>query len=501
MTVAIAGATESALYDGGEHAASGYEATASTELFDVDADIVFAGEAQAVRTSAGTTPMGLDASQFSCENPNFANVEFRVTDGSVTVLKRTVKLVSATDAKQYDGTPLTRNAQDDVAVEGDGFAAGEGATYDITGTQTTVGSSANSFSCELNEGTDEANYDIAVEPGTLTVTNRDAAFEIEVVANSAEETYDGTQKSAEGFETLEFTENGQTYTVSGLSASASGTDAGTYASAISGVAVVTDAQGNDVTDQFAVSVRPGTLTIAPRELTVKAADATKEYDGAVLTDGGYEIAEGSFVEGEGFASVSVSGSQTAVGSSENTITAHVFDENTKAGNYAITYAPGTLTVNRSTVPVSIVSADGSWTYDGAEHAQVRYTVSFGDAVIEGEQGQREFSLPTGDIVTVTGAPSVVHVADSGAANSFEYELANADRYGEVATSFGTLSVGKRNVTLTSASATKEYDGSALTNDEVFPATASPRAKGTSPRSPVRRRLSGRPPTRSTMGST
>ena len=466
VTVSIAGAVESVLYDGGEHVASGYAATASTELFDVDADIVFTGEAQAARTDAGTTPMELDASQFSCENPNFANVEFQVTDGSVTVLKRAVKLVSATDSKEYDGTPLVRNGQDDVSVEGDGFADGEGATFDIVGTQTTVGTSPNSFDYELTEGTDEGNYDITVELGTLTVTNRDAAYEIEVVASSATETYDGTQKSASGFETLEFTENGQAYTVSGLDASAAGTDVGTYASTISGVAVVTDAQGNDVTDQFAVSVRPGTLTIEPRAITVKAADAAKEYDGSALVDSGYEIVEGSFVDGEGFASVTVEGSQTAVGESENVIAGHVFDENTKAGNYAVTYAPGTLTVNRSTVPISVVSADGAWTYDGLEHAQVRYTVSFGDTVIAGEGGQTAFSLPTGDILTVSGAPSVVHVADSGTANSFEYELANADLYGDVSTSFGTLAVGKRNVTLSSASASKEYDGTALTDDEV-----------------------------------
>ena len=57
----------------------------------------------------------------------------------------------------------------------------------------------------------------------------------------------------EGFETLEFTVGGNEYTVSGLSASVSGTDAGTYPSNVTGTAKVTDAAGNDVTSQFSVT--------------------------------------------------------------------------------------------------------------------------------------------------------------------------------------------------------------------------------------------------------
>jgi len=41
-----------------------------------------------------------------------------------------VTLTSATDSKVYDGTALTN---DTVTVTGDGWATGEGATYDVTG--------------------------------------------------------------------------------------------------------------------------------------------------------------------------------------------------------------------------------------------------------------------------------------------------------------------------------------------------------------------------------
>ena len=49
--------------------------------------------------------------------------------GTLKVTKRPVTLTSATDWKYYDGDPLTNDL---VTVGGEGFAAGEGATYDVT---------------------------------------------------------------------------------------------------------------------------------------------------------------------------------------------------------------------------------------------------------------------------------------------------------------------------------------------------------------------------------
>ena len=74
-------------------------------------------------------------------------------------------------------------------------------------------------------------------------------------------TYDGTEKSVSGFETLEFEVNGSTYTVEGLTAEARGTDAGEYPVKVSGQAVVIDSDGNDVTDQFTLNIDDAKLTI------------------------------------------------------------------------------------------------------------------------------------------------------------------------------------------------------------------------------------------------
>ncbi len=92
---------------------------------------------------------------------------------NLKIKKRNVTLTSRSDSKQYDGTALTNH---NVDVTGEGFANGirgpEGATYNITGSQTPVGSSPNYFpSYTLQKNTDANNYNITTAEGTLTVYN------------------------------------------------------------------------------------------------------------------------------------------------------------------------------------------------------------------------------------------------------------------------------------------------------------------------------------------
>ncbi len=83
------------------------------------------------------------------------------------ITKRLVTLTSATVSKIYDGSALTNTS---ITVSGDGFVEGEGASYEVTGTQTSVGNSANAFEYKLNEKTLASNYNITKVVGTLTIT-------------------------------------------------------------------------------------------------------------------------------------------------------------------------------------------------------------------------------------------------------------------------------------------------------------------------------------------
>ena len=85
VVVTIAGNNDSAVYDGTEHKVTGYKVTAiSNELYK-ESDFSFSGTAEAKRTEAGTTYMGLKAEDFANKSANFSNVTFEVTDGYMEI--------------------------------------------------------------------------------------------------------------------------------------------------------------------------------------------------------------------------------------------------------------------------------------------------------------------------------------------------------------------------------------------------------------------------------
>ena len=139
---------------------------------------------------------------------------------------------------------------------------------------------------------------------------------ITVVAKSDEVTYDGNNHVIDGFNSL--TIDG--YTVSGLSASVNGTDAGTYNNVITGKATVTK-DGKDVTDRVVVTKQNGTLTINKRQVTLTSEGGSKPYDGTALTKPDVAIGGDGFVNGE-VKDIKATGSVTNVSDGEvtNTIT-------------------------------------------------------------------------------------------------------------------------------------------------------------------------------------
>ncbi|WP_333881922.1 InlB B-repeat-containing protein, partial [Holdemanella porci] len=118
-------------------------------------------------------------------------------DVTYQITRRTVKLTSGSDSKTYDGTPLVKH---DVTVSEDGFADGEGATYSYTGTQTDAGSSENTFTYALNEGTLASNYEITTANGTLTVEAVKTEVKVEITGHTDTVTYDGQVHSVSGYD-------------------------------------------------------------------------------------------------------------------------------------------------------------------------------------------------------------------------------------------------------------------------------------------------------------
>ena len=317
------------------------------------------------------TDAGESDNTFDVEFPSGSEEYFKehyaitISYATLNVAQRPVTLTSASGSKEYDGKPLVN---DKVTVGGDGWADGEGATYDVTGSQKIVGSSENAFECIPDEGTNLGNYQITKQYGTLTVTDRAEKYQIALTPKSASVTYDGTEKSVSGFESLEFEVDGSAYTVSGLTAGATGTDAGEYPVEVTGDVVVTDSDGNDVTSQFAVTTEVGALTIAPRPVTLTSASDSKQYDTKPLTNWNVTVGGDGFADGEG-ATYSFTGSQTVPGTSDNSFE-YELKEGTSEGNYVISVEFGVLDVTdraeAERYQITLTPNSASVTYDGTE---------------------------------------------------------------------------------------------------------------------------------------
>lgn len=264
-----------------------------------------------------------------------ANYRFAESvDGKLTVTARKVVMTSADDEKVYDGTPLTN---DEITVTGDGFIEGEGVTYDVTGSQLDVGSSDNSFTYELNEGTLAENYIIETEEGKLTVTSPEQ--HIVITANSAEKTYDGTPLTDDGFTYTDFVlAKGD---VLEAVVEGSQTDAGSSVNVIKSYRVMRGDEDVTANYIFDDSV-DGTLTVTKRKVTLTSGTACKIYDGKYLTCNKVEVGGDGFVEGEG-ATYDVTGKRKDIGWSYNDFT-YKLNDNTKADNYEITVERGFLYV-------------------------------------------------------------------------------------------------------------------------------------------------------------
>ena len=143
------------------------------------------------------------------------------------ITPRTVKLTSGSDSKTYDGTPLVKH---NVTPSEDGFVKNDGATYEFTGSQTNVGTSDNTFTYALKDGTLASNYIITTEAGKLTVNPVTDEVTVTIKEHSAEHVYDGTEKTVTGYDVKSISNKHYTkddFTFSGT-AEIKGTNVGEY---------------------------------------------------------------------------------------------------------------------------------------------------------------------------------------------------------------------------------------------------------------------------------
>jgi len=267
-----------------------------------------------------------------------ASYSIKYVNGTLAVTRKTVSVTTGSAEKGYDGTALT-NTEARIT----GLADGETAAVTATGSQTEVGSSDNTYDIDWGS-TDKDNYEIVELLGTLTVTvNTD---EITLTAASDSKPYDGTALTNP---TVTATGLPEGFTIE-ATASGSQTKAGSSDNIVNAGYRILDAEGNDKTANFAnIKVAKGTLTVTQKDITFTANSDTKVYDGTALENNG--STNTGLADGDDVVSVTVKGSQTLVGSSEN-VASEVRIVNAEGedvtDSYNITYAKGTLTVTDGT---------------------------------------------------------------------------------------------------------------------------------------------------------
>ena len=223
------------------------------------------------------------------------------------------------------------------------------------------------------------------------------------------------------------------------------------------------------------------------KLTITANDNSHVYDGkshgARLNDNGqikqnvsYTL-DAELLDGHEIESVDIPFTAILVGVYDSEETGWLMPENAKiitAGGedvtskyYKITYVPGTLTITASTKELKIVANSTTWTYNGEQHTDGGYTVTYGNESYTVKAGESA-TLSTGDKVTAVVKGQVKDVDDTKAGNNeiVEWSVEHRDFYNNVTPANGTLTITPRKVTLKSDGGSKKYDGTPLTKPEV-----------------------------------
>ena len=380
-----------------------------------------------------------------------------VKNGELKINPRAVTLTSGGGEKVYDGQPLTNST---VTVSGNGFAEGEGAAYNVTGSQTKVGSSENTFTYTLNENTKASNYTIESKFGELKVTPVTDEVVVTIIGKTDSVTYNGAAQSVTGYTV---STNNPLYTTDDFTFdgndTATGTDKGTYQMNLS------ETQFKNISDNFTnvkFDVTDGSLEIAPKDLTITAGSANKTYDGTPLTKDSYTTSADP-AEGDTITSVTLTGSQLNVGSSDNVASDAKLMRGDKdvTENYNITYEKGTLAVTPLTdkVTVTITGNTDSKIYDGDEHSVTGYKV---ESISNPLYTAADFAFSGTASVTGTDAGSYPMGLKAEQFQNTSKNFTNV----KFVVNDGSLQINPRSVKLTSATDEKVYDGQPLTNGVV-----------------------------------
>ena len=368
------------------------------------------------------------------------DVDYRET--TMQIKARSMTVTTPSKSKYYDGTPLL---SDPDAVEVIGLCEGHvfSVMNDVSITQ--VGQTENRCTVTVfdENGLDVTSmYDIKYRNGTLSIVG----LELRIESPSVEKEYDGTPLVGDP-DSITWDGLAEGHSIQVLS-DVSITNVGSVQNVFR--VIITDENGNDLTDRYNIVYRFGNLTVRARPLTVTAPSAVKRYDGKplygeVIID---RLADGHSVEVFGFTSI------TDVGSVENRCEVILRDANGNdvTDQYAIDFVFGTLTVKEPMF--TLTTPDESKEYDGTPLSS-----NLDDIRVSGLVNGHSYVLE--NTVSITEIGSVENTCDITILDEYGNDV--TDMY-EKDIHFGFLIISARTLTVNTPTVNKEYDGTPLVSN-------------------------------------
>lgn len=301
---------------------------------------------------------------------------------------------------------------------------------------------------------------MAVQPGDTLTLYADATITAKYVVKASVTADDKSMTYGEEVPELTYTPDvpdGYTLVAPTASLGDYNAETGTRAIILSN-AWVADSNGTALdAAQLELTVNNGTLTVAKRNITISAKPVTSEYTGSAVDATDSEITSGSLVEGDTVKSVEYTGGPVNVGTGTSTPSAAVIVDangNDVTANYNITYSGAEVTVSKYSGEVVITAKDATKPYDGSA------LTASNDVTVSGLLGSDTVDATVSGEATVPGKDGTAKIGD--------YVIKNAagekvnDNYANIKLVDGKLSVTKRDITVTTGSASKAYDKTALT---------------------------------------
>lgn len=298
---------------------------------------------------SGTSQGAVDAGSYVITPGGYTSDNYAINyySGTLTISKAAL-IIRANDAgKPYDGNAYTGGN----GVTYTGFVNNESAAV-LTGMLTYSGNSQGAIAAGayniIPGGLSATNYAISFQPGTLTIST----LILTITANDAAKVYDGTAYTGgNGIIFSGFVDNDDPTVLSGTL---------TYTGSAQGAV---NANSYTITPRGFTSAKynivyiSGTLNISKAPLTAIANDVSKLYDGQVYTGGNGVYYTGLLNNDDATA---VTGNPTYSGTSQGAVssgTYPIMPVGLTAANYTITYAPGTLTIQKVPLMITINDAD------------------------------------------------------------------------------------------------------------------------------------------------